>query len=183
MNEHSTAEDAWLLAQVAQGDKAAMHALYTAHADAVLRFVRTRLRDETEAHDVVHETMLAVWRAAAGFQGRAQVRTWILSLARNKTVDHLRKQGRLELAEPDTTLADDSPNAETVIAASQDARAVRACVEGLSTPQRAAVQLAFFEDRTYAEIAQIEEVPEGTIKTRIYHAKQALMRCLQKFTS
>ncbi|MEM1299515.1 MAG: sigma-70 family RNA polymerase sigma factor [Pseudomonadota bacterium] len=157
-----------------------MRELYLAHADAVRRFVRSRVRDDFEAADIVHDTMLAVWRNASGFQQRASVRTWILSIARNKTLDHIRKQSRVKLAEPDETIPDDDPSAETVIGAAQDAARVRACVDELSEAHRAAVHLAFFEDMTCAEIAEVEQVPAGTIKTRIYHAKKLIMRCLER---
>ena len=169
-----------VLARVAAGDMTAMREIYTEHADAVQRFVRTRLRDEFEAADIVHETMLSVWRGAAGFEGRSTVRSWILSLARNKVIDHLRKHARVSLAEPDETAPDEDPDAEAVIAAAEDARRVRACVEMLSDRQRAVVHLAFYEDLSYPEIAAIENSPEGTVKTRIFHAKKLLMRCLSR---
>lgn len=172
--------DLALIAQISAGDMAAMRALYMAHSEAVLRFVRTRIRDDFEANDIVHDTMLSVWRGASGFAGRSAVRSWILSLAKNKTIDHIRKQSRVTLAEPDDTVPDSDPNAEAVLAKSQDGKRVRECVEKLPDRQRSVVHLAFFEDLTYAEIARIEDVPEGTIKTRIFHAKKLLMRCLSK---
>ena len=172
--------DTFVLAQIAAGDMAAMRALYMAHAEAVRRFVLTRLRDEFEVADIVHETMLSVWRAAVGFEGRSTVRSWILSLARNKVIDHLRKQAKVSLAEPDENAPAEDPDAEAVVAATQDAQRVRACVEKLSERQRAVVHLAFFEDLSYPEIAAIENSPEGTVKTRIFHAKKLLMRCLSR---
>jgi RNA polymerase sigma-70 factor (ECF subfamily) len=172
--------DIAVLARVAAGDIAAMRALYTEHADAARRFVRTRLSDEFEVADIVHETMLSVWRGANNFERRSTVRSWILSIARNKVIDHVRKQARVSLAEPDETTPDEDPDAEAVIAAAEDARRVRGCIEQLSDRQRAVVHLAFFEDLGYPEIAAIEGVPEGTVKTRIFHAKKLLMRCLSR---
>jgi RNA polymerase sigma-70 factor (ECF subfamily) len=172
--------DGALLARVAAGDMAALRALYLAHADAVQRFVRTRLRDEFEVADIVQDTMLSVWRGAAGFEQRSTVRAWMLTLARNKVIDHLRKQARLSVAEPDETVPTEDPDAEAVIAAAEDTRRVRACIETLSERQRAVVHLAFYEDLSYSEIAAIEKVPEGTVKTRIFHAKKLLMRCLSR---
>lgn len=174
----SDREDVRLLASVAGGDVASMKTLYQRHAEAVHRFVQTRLRDHFEVADIVHNTMLDVWRSAGRFQGRSSVRSWILSIARNKTVDLIRKQSRTELAEPDENIPDDTPDPEAVLAAAQDATRVRDCVEKLPAQQKSAVHLAFFEEMTYGEIAEIANVPEGTIKTRIYHAKKLLMRCL-----
>ncbi|MEM0990041.1 MAG: sigma-70 family RNA polymerase sigma factor [Pseudomonadota bacterium] len=173
-------EDADLVKRVAEGDMTALRALYLAHADAIRRFVLSRLRDEFEAADIVHETMMAVWRGAANFQGRASVRSWVLSIAKNRAIDHIRKQSRVTLAEPDETVPDGDPDAETVIVAAQDAARLRACVDELSEAHRAAVHLAFYEDMTCAEIAEVEQVPPGTIKTRIFHAKKLIMHCLDR---
>lgn len=170
--------DALLLNRIAEGDVDAMQALYIAHSDAVQRFVHTRIRDENEVADITHETMLSVWRVASKFERRSTVRSWILSIARNKATDYLRKQTRVTLAEPDETVLDDEPDAETVIAASEDAKRVRACVDKLPERQRSIVHLAFFEDLSYAQIADVEAVPEGTVKTRVFHAKKLLLRCL-----
>lgn len=182
VNEQQSQTDIELVKQIANGDLTAMRALYLAHADAVRRFVRSRVRDEFEAADIVHETMLAVWRGAARFQGRASVRSWVFSIAQNRAIDHIRKQARVTLAEPDETVPDGAPDAETVIAAAQDAARLRNCVDELSETHRAAVHLAFYEDMTCAEVAEVEQVPVGTIKTRIYHAKNLIMRCLERCT-
>lgn len=157
-----------------------MRALYLAHEQHVRAFVGSRLRDEAEASDIVHDTMLSVWRGAAGFAGRSAVRSWIFTLARNKVADHVRKQARVSLAEPDETAPSEEPDAEAVVGAAQDADRVRSCVAALSDRHRAVVHLAFYEDLTYAKIAEIEGTPEGTIKTRIFHAKKLLMRCLSR---
>jgi RNA polymerase sigma-70 factor (ECF subfamily) len=170
--------DLALLERVAGGDMSAMRALYLTHSEAVQRFVRLRVHDDFDVADIVHDTFLSVWRGASGFQRQAKVRSWIFSIARNKAVDHIRRRSRVTLVEQDDTLPLDEPDVETVIAASQDARRVRACVDKLSERQRAVVHLAFYEDLTYAQIAEIEDTPEGTIKTRIFHAKKLLMRCL-----
>ncbi|WP_375173650.1 RNA polymerase sigma factor [Pseudooceanicola sp.] len=171
-------EDFELLKRVADGDMTAMKSLYMTHADAVTRFVRARVRDDAEAADIVHDTMLSVWRGAKGFEGRASVLSWILTLARNRTVDHIRKQARVTLGAVDEDIPDDDPNPETVLAAAQEADRLRACVEKLPERQRAVIHLAFYQEMTCAQIADVETVPEGTVKSRIYHAKQLLMRCL-----
>jgi RNA polymerase sigma-70 factor (ECF subfamily) len=159
---------------------AAMKALYMAHTGAVTRFVRSRVRDEAEAADIVHDTMLAVWRAAGKFEGRASVLSWILSMARNKTIDHIRKQTRVTLGAVDEEVADGDPDPEAALGAAQDAARLRACVEELPERQRAVIHLAYFEEMTCAAIAEIESVPDGTVKSRLYHAKQLLLRCLTR---
>ncbi|MBE3640461.1 RNA polymerase sigma factor [Mangrovicoccus algicola] len=172
--------DQELLARIAAGDMTAMRALYLRHAAVVERFARSRLNDPAEAADVLHNTMLDVWRNAATFGGRSAVRSWMLSIARNKAVDLIRKRARTELAEPDDTLPDDAPDPEAALAAAQDAQRVRDCVAKLGERHRAAVQLAYFEEMSVAEIAAAEQVAEGTVKTRLFHARKLLMRCLSR---
>lgn len=169
----------FLLGRVAVGDKRAMKALYDAVGPDVHRFIQTRLRDPHEAADALQETMLDVWRHAARFEGRASARTWIFSIARNKAVDRLRKTSTL-VAEPDETIADDTPSPHHVMEALEDAEALRGCIAGLSDAHRAAIQLAFFQDVPYPQIAEIENCSVGTIKTRVHHAKRLLMHCLTR---
>ena len=171
-------DDAALVQRIGAGDRAAMKALYERHERALYHFIRVRIGDAFEASDVMQETFLEVWRASARFEGRSAVRTWIFGIARNKAVDRLRRGARTELREPDETVADDAPDAATVIERASDAARLRACIDRLGAPQRAAIRLAFYEDLTYPEVAEAEGVPVGTIKTRIHHAKRLLMRCL-----
>ncbi len=169
-----------LLSRVAGGDRAAMKALYERYSDAVYRFAKVWLADPFEAADVMHETMLDVWRTAGRFAGRSSVKSWIFAIARNKAVDRNRKSARVSPGEPDPETPDEGPEPSEVFALAQSAARVRVCIETLSPAHRAVIQMAFFDDLTYAEIAEIENCPVGTVKTRVMHAKQHLLRCLQK---
>lgn len=167
-----------LLKRVATGDQAAMRVLYERHHDAVYAFIRGRCGDEATAADVVHNAMLEVWRGAARFAGAASVKSWIFTIARNKLVDRYRQGGRLHLVDEVPETADEAPDPEAVAMAARDAGRVRACLDKLKDAHRAVIRLAFFDDLSYDEIGAIERVPVGTVKTRIFHAKQLLMRCL-----
>lgn len=90
----------------------------------------------------------------------------------------MRRGARTVLAEPDDTVPDTAPDPEALAAAASDAARVRDCLDKLSDTHRSAIHLAFYQELPYAEIAAIEEVPVGTIKTRVMHAKRLLMQCL-----
>ncbi|MEM9669171.1 MAG: sigma-70 family RNA polymerase sigma factor [Pseudomonadota bacterium] len=173
-------DDGILIQNIAQGDKLAMRTLYERHSAGLSAFVNQRLRDPVEAADIVHDTFMEVWTKASSFQGRSSVRSWMFSIARNKAVDRIRKLAPVQISEPDETIADETPQPEKIIENTQDASRVRTCLGALSDAQRIAITLAFFEDMTYREISSIEGVSEGTIKTRIFHAKKLLMHCLSK---
>jgi RNA polymerase sigma-70 factor (ECF subfamily) len=174
----SISTDKELLQRVSHGDKAAMRILYDEYAPNLRRFITRWIANENDASDILHDTMLEIWRKADRFQGRSSVKSWMFSIARNKAIDRNRKGARTVLAEPDENIADESPQPDDIVDAFQDAKRVRACIEKLSAVHKAAIHLAFFEGLTYPEIAQIEGCPVGTVKTRIMHAKKLLLRCL-----
>ena len=171
-------QDQALIAQIAKGDRHAMRELYDTYSDPVYRFAKIWLADPFEASDIMHETMMEVWKSAGKFGGRSSLKTWVFSIAKNKSIDRNRKGGRTVLQDPDPNIVDDAPAPDAVLSAFQDAEKVRACVDTLSPTHKAAVHLAFYQDLTYREIADMEDCPVGTIKPRIMHAKKLLMRCL-----
>lgn len=170
--------DADLIARVARGDRRAMRTLYERHAEAATRFARRYLADPVAAADAVHEAMLVVWTRAERYDRRSAGRTWILGIVRYKALDLARRAARMPVAEAEDTLADDAPGPAEAAALASDARAVRAAMKTLSPPHRAVLHLAFYEELPYPEIAEIEGIPLGTVKTRVLHAKRRLARAL-----
>ncbi|MEM1074993.1 MAG: RNA polymerase sigma factor [Pseudomonadota bacterium] len=173
-------DDIDLVKQIGSGDRRAMHALYLRYNQAVYGFAVSRSGNSELASDCVHDTMLEVWRSAAGFAGRSSVKTWLFSIARNKMVDALRKRGKLSYVDDIPEHEDEAPDPEAAAIAAAERTRLHRCIDGLSGPQRAAIRLAFLDELSYQEVAEVEAVPVGTIKTRIHHAKQALMRCLER---
>lgn len=176
----SKASDTDLLAKVAQGNKSAMQQLYMRFHTPLMGFLRAKGADGDVAADVLHDAMLDVWRSAGRFEGRSSVKSWIFTIARNKFADRIRGRARLTLVEDVPEVIDESPSAEAVMENAQNAERVRGCVAQLQAAQQNAIRLAFFDELSYEEIAEIEGVPVGTIKSRVYHAKQALMHCLSR---
>lgn len=171
-------DDRILIARVATGDKSAMKRLYERHHGALTGFIHVRCEDHALAADIVQDAMLDVWRTAKAYRGGASVRTWIFTIARNKLVDRFRRGARLSFTDDLPETVDDAPDPEAVIVAAQDASRLRSCLAKLKEAQQSIVRLAFFEGLTYSEIAEVEGIPTGTVKTRIYYAKEALKRCL-----
>jgi RNA polymerase sigma-70 factor (ECF subfamily) len=168
------------LSRVATGDQEALRQLYDSYASHLNSFVQNYLADPQEAADIVHEAMLDVWRTADRFRGGSTVKSWMFSIARNKAIDRNRKGARSVLGDIDADIPDDSPDPHKTLEAFQDAERVRVCIDGLNAVQKSAIHLAFYEDFSYSQIAEIEDCPTGTVKTRIMAAKAALMRCLQR---
>lgn len=170
-----------LLAEMAAGDEEALSRFYRKYERTVYAFAMNQLRDPHAAADVVNEVMLAAWRGAASFGGRARVTTWLLGIARNKIVDVLRKRRPEAHEEVDERIPDqDARTSVDLIARAEDAARLHECIEGLSENHRAVVHLAFFEDLHYEAIAELLECPPGTVKTRMFHARANLKRCLER---
>ena len=169
-----------ILAAIASGSEAALAEFYRAYHARIYSFIVKRVQNAADAADVLNEVMLEVWRGAASFQGRSQVLTWVLGIAHHKTMDCLRRRSPQVALDDDVIdrLEDESEGAPEALAQKQDAALLRYCVEKLSDAHRAVVHLAFFQELPYNEIAEILACPEGTVKTRMFHAKQQLKRCL-----
>jgi len=169
-----------MLAAIAGGSEAALAEFYRVHHARIYSFIVKRVQNGADAADILNEVMLEVWRGAGGFQGRSQVLTWVLGIAHHKIVDCLRRRSPHVALDDELAgnIADESDGAPETLAQRQDAALLRYCVDKLSDNHRTVVHLAFFQDLSYPEIAEILSCPEGTVKTRMFHAKQLLKRCL-----
>ena len=180
MENFDNPSDEALMERVKQADKAALRILYDRYSAPLTAFVGKSLSDPIDAADIVHEAFISVWEGSGKFRENTSFRAWLYTIARNKSVDRMRKTGREVLGEPDTTIPDLDPDPAAVAEMCEDRSRVRACLEKLSAAHRKVVSLSFFEGMTYREIAEIEDVSEGTVKSRIFHAKKLLMHCLSQ---
>lgn len=172
-----------LLERVARRDEAALADLYRQMNRPICAFALRRLSDPVAADEVVVETMFEVWRHAERFAGQSQVTTWILGIARHKVLDRLRRQGQLAcepLGEEAEEVADDRPDAYTHLVQRQQAAQVARCMEALPDEQRECIHLVFYEDMALAEVAQLQDCPENTVKTRLFHARRKIKTCLER---
>jgi len=166
------AADQAALARMARGEGDAVAELYDRHARPIYSLAMRILGDTTEAEDVVQEVFSQAWRQASRYNAsRGAVAAWLLTLTRSRAIDRLRARRARPGAVSDDRLAerlpDAGPPADSQVLSSEQVARVRAALDGLPLLQRAAIELAFFEGLTHAEIAQRLEQPLGTVKTRI----------------
>lgn len=184
----STDEDhRHLLRLIARRDadsEAAMAQFYRALSGAAFGFVQHRLDNPHDAEAVVVETMYEVWRVAGQFSGGSMVKTWLLGIARHKLLDTLRKRGAQRHDDIDDhaeVLADDNASVFDQLADRQQAEWVAGCMAKLGDQHRESLHLLFYEGFSVADIAQVQGVPEGTVKTRVFHAKKKIKACLARW--
>ncbi|MBP7914686.1 MAG: sigma-70 family RNA polymerase sigma factor [Vitreoscilla sp.] len=164
--------------------EAAMAQFYRALSGATFAFVQHRLDNPHDAEAVVVETMYEVWRVAGQFSGGSLVKTWLLGIARHKLLDNLRQRGQHRHEDIDDhaeALADDSATAFDQLAGQQQAEWVAQCMARLGDEHRESLHLLFYEGLSVAEIAEIQGVPDGTVKTRVFHAKKKIKACLARW--
>jgi RNA polymerase sigma-70 factor (ECF subfamily) len=168
--ERGVTEDVRWLSRVAEGDRAAFRLLYEHHANRVYRYALSLLRRPHLAEEVLQETMLAVWKGAGAFKGAAKVSTWILGIARNQAFNLLRREDRGQrLPEESGEIRDPAPEIERSVA-------VGSALDVLPIAQRDVLHLVYYENLTLREAADVLGIPEGTAKSRMYHARRTLAR-------
>lgn len=175
-------QQAILMRAVAEaGDRAAFAALYE-HFAPRLKAYLLRLRvPEDVAEELAQESLIVAWHRAASFDpAQASVSTWLFTILRNKRIDRLRREKRPELDPNDPALVPDpEPAADTLMMAMQDEAQLRAVLQTLPAEQLHLLQLAFFSDLSHRDIADRENLPLGTVKSRIRLALARLKQLLE----
>ncbi|MFC6878188.1 MULTISPECIES: RNA polymerase sigma factor [Actinomadura] len=174
-------DDEGLLARVAEGDRTALVALYRRHGGAVLAQISLVVGDRGLGEEVLQDTMLAVWKGAASFEGRSRVRSWIISIARRQARDRLRRRRpRIVAADALEERPATGPGPEDVALERAEATAVAHAITRLGAAHREVLETVFGAGLTLAEAADVLEVPLGTVKSRLSAARGALARELSE---
>src|SRR6476659_2412364 len=160
------------LARMARGEGDAVAELYDRHARPIYSLALRILGDTTEAEDIVQEVFSQAWKQAARYNAsRGAVAAWLRTRARSRAIDRLRakraRPGDVSDERVADQLVDAGPPADLLVLSSEQVARVRAALDELPLLQRAAIELAYYEGLTHAEIADRLEQPLGTVKTRI----------------
>jgi RNA polymerase sigma-70 factor (ECF subfamily) len=172
--------DEVLIGRIATGDRLAMQVLFARHHVRVYRFVLRLVRDESVAEDLISEVFLDVWRQAGRFEGRSQVSTWLLAIARFKALSALRRRSDEELDdETAEAIEDPSDDPEVALDKKDKSAAIRKCLEKLSAEHREIIDLVYYHEKSVEEVAKIVGIPENTVKTRMFYARKRLAELLK----
>lgn len=160
-------------------DEAAFAELFGYFAPRVKSFLMRGGGDATIAEECTQEVMATLWQKAHLFDpSRASVSTWVFTVARNKKIDHLRKQKRPE-PEDLPWGPEAEPDQADVIALQQESDLLTKAVAELPEKQRFLIEKAYFGDMSHTEIAEITGLPLGTIKSRIRLALDRLRHAMK----
>ena len=174
-------DDVEIVQRVIAGSVNDYRVLVERHQDAIYRFVQSLVSHRHEAEDITQEVFLAAYKNLASFDpDRALFTTWLFTIARNRAINHLKRcripSGIESMSEP----IDVHAPTDTV-EASEFLEHLDRCLNTLPLDQKTAFVLAEVEGLSYAEIAEIEHVSLGTVKSRLHRAKRRLRATLQEF--
>lgn len=157
-------------------DREAFVKLFEMFAPRLKAFMLKKGVTPTEAEDLIQEVMLTVWHKAPLFDPKkAAVSTWLYTLARNKRIDRLRKDHRLEFDGKDPVLVTDPEHqADYVVNEKLSGNGVKKALKTLPEEQGKIIQLSFYEEKSHSEIAALLGIPIGTVKSRIRLAMEKM---------
>lgn len=180
------ASDKQLVEKVQQGNKRAFDLLVLKYQHKVLAIVSRYVSDSVEAHDVAQEAFIKAYRAIGNFRGDSAFYTWIYRIAINTAKNYLVSRGRRPPSS-DVDVADaeafhnadalrDISSPESQVATAQLEEAVFAAIRELPDELRAAVTLREMDGLSYEEIADVMDCPVGTVRSRIFRARESIER-------
>lgn len=176
--------DRELVERARAGERAAFDLLVERYQRRLLRLVLRLLRDQAEAEDVVQETFLRAYRALPRFRGEAAFFTWLYRIAVNGARNAIARRRLRSGAHGMAPVQVPAPlpeigTPESMLLSKQVMRAIDAALEALPLELRTAIVLREIEGLSYEEIAQIMECPLGTVRSRIFRAREAIARRLR----
>ncbi|OQW86029.1 MAG: hypothetical protein BWK72_19105 [Rhodoferax ferrireducens] len=175
-----------LLNQIGRSDDKACTRLYRHYSPYVYAFVRHRVTVDAAAEELTHDVFLSVFKDPQAFGFKAKFSTWLCSIARNKAIDLWRKQkNELVLQDVDEQILENAPDPNWDFVArfesAQDADAVRYCLDRLPADHREAMFWVYYEDASLEEVAKLQNCPVGTVKSRLFNARQRMRDCVSRW--
>nr|WP_240627309.1 RNA polymerase sigma factor [Thermoflavimicrobium daqui] len=164
---------------MSEGDTSSFEKLYFDLVDEIYAYYRIRIQDEHFIKDLIQKVFLAVWEGAGHFSGSSTVITWILRIARNKWMDTLRHKYRhleelMDIQEEEIGLENDFVDQLVNHVTLEN------LLDSLPPTSKELAHLVFIQELSYQEVAQILSIPEGTVKSRMYHLRKQLKKQLRK---
>jgi RNA polymerase sigma-70 factor, ECF subfamily len=169
------------LESAGRGDRSAFEQLYAKTSAKLFGICLRIFPDRQEAEDALQDAYITIWNRAATFDAsRASPITWLAIVTRNRAIDRLRARGKAQMAplEAAEFVADDAPLADAQMIAHQDGAALKGCIDSLEAKDAAFIRAAFLGGATYADLAERDGLPLGTVKSRIRRALIKLRECL-----
>ncbi len=164
---------------IASGEQRALLALYQRYQRPLFVYLLRLVRDAGLAEEVLQDVLVAIWQGAAAFSGRSRVSTWVFGIAHHQAAQATRRRALPQVPpEEYEDVGDAAQDAERVTFALALQEDLEAALEQLSPVHREALELVLAHGFSYEEAAMITDVPVGTVKSRVNHARRLMQRAL-----
>lgn len=182
-------EDAALVKKAKEGDGKAYDELIILYKDAVQGVIYRMVRNKQEAEDLTQEAFIKAYNSINSFNEEYAFSTWLFKIATNNCIDYFRKR-KLKTQSMDQTVRykddeirqeypDTEGRADKELLASEKTRLIKKAIDDLPEKYKTAIILRHTEEKSYEEIAEILDLPLGTIKARIFRAREMLKKSLK----
>lgn len=181
--------DQELVRRVQTGDKSAFDLLFSRYQQKIINLISRYVKDSSEVQDVAQEAFIKAFRALPRFRGESAFYTWLYRIAINTAKNHLVSRGRrppntdvdIDDAElnPTSTVLQEVESPEAAMARDQLSSGIDAAIAELPEDLRSAVTLREFDGLSYEQIAEIMDCPVGTVRSRIFRAREAIERHIE----
>ncbi|WP_363321757.1 sigma-70 family RNA polymerase sigma factor [Sphingomonas sp.] len=176
--ERRSSEDLRLIERVRGGDLLAFEELYRIYHSGMTRFVANLVRRPTLIEEVVNDTMMVVWEKAGSFNGASKLSTWMFAIAYRKAMRALRRHDEAMEDAQSEKRPSLNPSPEEEMIQARAGKLLANAMQSLSADHRTVVNLTYFHEMDYREIAAVMGCPIDTVKTRMFHARRHLRRLL-----
>lgn len=176
--------DEELVLRVQQGDKSAYDILVLRYQHKIIQLVNRYVKDHSEAQDVAQEAFIKAYRALGSFRGESAFYTWLyriaINTAKNYLVARARRSSDQQVDVQDAEAIENAPQLqgletpERQLLGAEIAETIQAAIENLPEEMRVAIMLREFEGMSYEEIAEAMDCPVGTVRSRIFRAREAI---------
>jgi RNA polymerase sigma-70 factor (ECF subfamily) len=167
--------DEMLIRQIAAGDKPAMRTLFARHQVKVFRFVLRIVRDAALAEDTVSEAFFDAWQHAGRFERRSSVSSWLLGIARHRALTAARRRPTESLdCDAAQNAVDPARDPEAELGRKDAGSVIRGALADLSREHAEIIDLVYYQEKSIREIVDILDIPESTVKTRMFYARKRL---------
>lgn len=173
-----------LLNQIAKGDDSAARTLYAHYQNQIFHYAFKRTHSEANAEEITIDTFQVAFSKPLQYDGICEFSTWLCGIAKYKILDSVRRTSErcaAEVSVDEETLDTLSPPVEDVLdllTTAEAADMIRVCMDKLPAAHREAMYLVALEEDSLSEVASKMAIPEGTVKSRLFHAREKILRCL-----
>ena len=171
-------DEAQLMTRIRERDLRAFESLYRSYHPRLTRFLTNLIRRPQLVEEVLNDTMLVVWNRPESFNGSSRLSTWIFAIGYRKALKALSRYDDPQEDAQAERRASAEPGPEHELDRRQTQAALLEAMGELSPDHRAVVDLTYFHEIGYREIADIMDCPVDTVKTRMYYARRHLKRVL-----